>query len=445
MNMTSYIDALLQCALENGITSAEAYYQTEDSFSAMCVQSEIANYSVSETGGLSLRGLYKGKMGYASTEAFDEASIMQLVQHVKESAELIEDDAEQFIFEGSKTYQTVDTNAHMDKADEKEKLNFLLDLEKKALSIDKQITQVTDAMIQSAKVSMMIKNTYGLNLKHEDYYTAAYVGTLAKTENSASAEGTLVYKSRLDELNADTLAQKAVKDTLFMLSAKSIPSGTYRAILDPYTVMDLLGVFSGVFSAENAQTGLSLLKGKEGEKIASPCVTIVDDPLLKDGISSCPFDAEGVATYKKNVVENGVLQTLLHNLKTAKKDGVQTTGNAAKGSYASPIRVAPTNFYIEKGEKTLPDMMQDMQNGIVITNVEGLHAGANPISGDFSLSAKGYLVKEGKKGEAVNQITVAGNFYTLLQNVQTVGSDLTFMASMGSPSLDVGEISIAGC
>ena len=152
-----------------------------------------------------------------------------------------------------------------------------------------------------------------------------------------------------------------------------------------------------------------------------------------------------MATRTKAVIENGKLTTLLHNLKTARKAGVKTTGNAAKNGYAGTVNVSPSNFYLKPGEKSKEELLADLGNGLVITEVSGLHAGANAISGDFSLIAQGYTVKDGKKDQPVERITVAGNFFQLLKNIRAIGSDLTFPGSpIGSPSVDVGEIAVAG-
>ena len=217
--------------------------------------------------------------------------------------------------------------------------------------------------------------------------------------------------------------------------------------LSPDAAADLLQTFSSVFSAEYAQKGLSLLNGREGEVIAAECVTIVDNPHLAGSIASAPFDGEGVATRPTKVVDGGRLTTLLHNLKTAHKQGVETTANAARG-YSSPVTVAPTNFYFQPSELSADELLAKLGDGLLITEVSGPHAGANAISGDFSLSAKGFRVREGKRAEAVNQITVAGNFYQLLKDVTAVGSDLTFGmpsgSQFGSPTLLVSSLSIAG-
>ena len=210
-------------------------------------------------------------------------------------------------------------------------------------------------------------------------------------------------------------------------------------------MVSLLSTFSGIFNADSAQKGLSLLKNREGDMIASPIVTIVDDPLLENGMASTPFDDEGVATFKKEVVLNGKLITLLHNLKTANKAGVKTTGNGIKSSYSSPISIYPTNFYIEKGDKSLDEIIKDIDEGLMVTSFAGLHSGANSVTGDFSLAAKGFYIKEGKKVFPVEQITVAGNYFDLLKDIEAIGEDLEFpMSSIGSPSVVIKELSVAG-
>lgn len=446
MTIEQFIQALLDEAKKQGIEAAEIYLSSGDSFRAMCVKGEIANYTVHSTRGLSLRGLYKGKMGYAATEAFDEEAVAQLVRAVKESAELTEDDDVQEIYEGDKEYPTIDNyNPALDEVPEQKKLQLIQDIEKKALALDGRITALNYNMISTSSGATRIVNSYGLNLSARDNMAVCYVSATAKEGERVSTGSGFKVTRNFDEIRADEIAREAVDEALFMLHAAPVPSGTYRAVIDAKCMPDLLGVFAGVFSAESAQKGLSLLAGKEGEMIASEIVTLMDDPLLPGGLDSQPFDAEGVATFTKAVIENGRLTTLLHNLKTARKAGVKTTGNAAKAGYAGAVNVSPSNFYLKPGEKTQAELLADMGDGLVITEVSGLHAGANPISGDFSLIAQGYTVKDGKKDQPVEQITVAGNFYQLLKNIRAVGSDLTFPGSpIGSPSVDVGEIAVAG-
>ena len=144
-------------------------------------------------------------------------------------------------------------------------------------------------------------------------------------------------------------------------------------------------------------------------------------------------------------MEHGVLKTYLYNGKAARKDGVPSTGNGFKAGLTAPIKTAVTNFSLAPGQRSQEELLADMGEGILITDITGLHAGANTVSGDFSLSAEGFLVTEGKLGQAVEQITVAGNFYELLKNITEAANDLYFTSGgKGAPSVRVREMDIAG-
>ena len=256
--------------------------------------------------------------------------------------------------------------------------------------------------------------------------------------------GYVVAKS-LNDVKPDKIAKMGVDEALSKIGGTSIASGNYKVIINNEAMVSLLSTFAGIFSGDAVQKGLSLLKDKEGEIIATDIVNLVDDPHLEDGLASVSFDDEGVATLKTYLIKNGKLNSLLHNLKTANKAGVKSTGNGFKASYASPISVSPTNFYIEPGINSLEEMTKKINKGLIITDFAGLHSGANSITGDFSLAAKGFYIEDGIKTHPVEQITVAGNFFTLLNNIEEIGSDLKFpMSSVGSPSIIIKELSIAG-
>ena len=447
MEKNVFIEKLLKAALEDGIEAAEVYTSDHDSFRAMSTTGEITDYAVSSLSGLSLRGLYHGKMGYASTEAYDDDAIAMLIRAVIESAELVEDDAVQEIYHGDESYPQVDNYApSLDEVTEEQKLKLLLETEKCAMnSGDPRIKQVQRNMISTSSSAVHIVNSYGLDLSSRDNMAVAYISVIARDGERVSTGMGLACDRDFSKISPKKMADEAVEEALFNLNAAPVPSGTYRLIIDKHCMPDLLATFSDIFSADQAQQGMSLLAGREGETIAAECVTLMDDPHLKGGEASSPFDAEGVATQVKAVIENGRLTTLLHNLKTARKAGVRSTGNASKYGYASPITVEPSNFYFKPGKRTLEEMMASIGEGLVITEMSGMHAGANPVSGDFSLLSKGYTIENGRKGRAVEQITVAGNFYTMLKNIREVGSDLEFFgSSYGSPSVDVGEMTVAG-
>ncbi len=446
MDKNAFVEQLLLRAKESGLDTAEVFCSEKEEFSVMARSGEISDYQVSSSMGLGLRGTYKGKMGMSSTQAMDEAAIQQLIEGVKESAELSESAEQDEIFPGEAVYPAVEASeSDLDSVTAEDKLAAVMKLSEATASQDKRVDQVMYAFISTTKQTLLLRNSFGLNLTSTDQAWSAMTSAIATRENGTKANGAYLDCGRkFSAFDAEKIARETVDRTLKQMDAAPVPAGEYRVIFFNEPMCEMLVTFSGMFSAENAQQGLSLLAGKEGENVASPVVTLMDDPLLKDGFASCPFDAEGSASRTKAVIENGVLKTLLHNRKTARKQGVETTGNAAR-SYASAMTVAPTNMFFKPGEASLDELMANMGDGIVITDVSGLHAGANVISGDFSLISGGYMVEGGKRGRSVEQITVAGNFYKLLENIKAVGNDLLFPGvGIGCPSIDVGTLVISG-
>lgn len=446
MDKQQFMDRLLAEAKAQGIDPAEVYFSAGSSFSAGAMNGNIDSYKVSTRQGLGLRGMYQGKMGYASTQAFDEKAIRQLIEGVKEGALLREDEGAEEIYEGDAEYPTVVSyDETLAQVPATAKLDAVLAIEKAALESVDTVKQCEGTQLSTMSGEVYLRNSYGLNLQHKDNAFIAYTGAIAKDGDSTSTG--MAFKCGRDfaKLDVKKLGEEAAQEAASGLHAEPVPAGNYRMILRYDAMQSLLATFCGIFSAENAQQGLSLLKGREGEKIAADCVTLMDDPLLEGGFDSAPFDGEGVASKTKAVVENGVLKTLLHNRKTAKKQGVASTGNALRPGLSAPITVAPTNFFFKPGDKTLAELEADMSDGLVITDLSGLHAGANMTSGDFSLLSKGYLLKDGKRVQPVEQITIAGNFYDVLKNIRAIGSDLIFPASgVGSSSVDVGTLTAAG-
>jgi PmbA protein len=244
------------------------------------------------------------------------------------------------------------------------------------------------------------------------------------------------------------MAKEAVDNALAKIGAGHVETGVYKVILDKYEMASLLSAFSPIFSAKNAQDGLSLLAGKEGEKIAADCVTITDDPFREGYELQTHFDAEGAATHRKKVIEKGTLKTLLHNLATAKKAGIETTGNASKSGYSGSVEISPYCFCIEGSDMTEEELFALAENAIYVTDLMGLHAGVNFTTGDFSVDASGSMIENGKKGRPVKTFTIAGNFFDLLKNIEAVSDNVKIgmggFTAFGAPSVLIKDISVAG-
>ena len=447
MELNAFIQRLLNEAKAQGMEPAEAYIVENESFSAEAMNGEITQYTANCTRGIGFRAVVDGKMGYCGTEALDEQAIQQLLRGARDSAELCENDSQPTIYPGDDASLPELPLYDPKQADvpSEDKLRFALEIERIAKAYDPRISSVGFSTVTTGEGSVRIVNTFGMDRKYRLSECGAYLQPVAKEGESTSSGYKQRFSRHFEELDANALASEAAQNAVCMLGAAPVASGKYRAVFNSEVMSDLLGVFSEAFSAQSAQEGMSLLNGRIGETIAAPSVTMIDNPLLPSELGSRPFDAEGVVSAMHTVVESGVFKTFLHNRQTALKDGVATTGNASKGGYAAPIRVSPTNFYLCAGKGDQASLLADMEEGLLITEVSGLHAGANAVSGDFSLLSKGFAVHNGRRAEPVEQITIAGNFFELLKNIRQIGGDLTFPSpGMGSPSVDVGEISVAG-
>ncbi|OYT14850.1 MAG: peptidase U62 [Bacteroidetes bacterium 4572_77] len=343
-------------------------------------------------------------------------------------------------------------NLYNDKLSEYSKANkisILKEIENEIYKLDNRIKSINYNMYFESEGTLKIKNTNGVDVSAKNNLYGIYFAALSSENGQNKSGSKLLLDRNFENIDIKSFAKEVVEKSVSLLNSKPVKSGNYKVVFENTCFADLLASFSGIFSAESVQKDLSLLKGKLGEKIAADIVNIVDNPFLEGGFGNQSFDAEGVPTMITNLIKDGELKNYLYNLKTAKKDGVKSTGNASKGSYKSSVGIAASNLYLEKGNKNFDQILEEMGNGVLITDLAGLHSGLNPISGDFSLAASGFLVENGKKIHALDQFTVAGNFITLLQNVLCIANDSKFAFPQGdtfiaSPSVLINELSISG-
>lgn len=446
MERNEFLEQVLAFGKNAGFTDCEVYYRGGTAFEVLILEGEVSNFENSREEGLAFRGNINGRTGYAYTERFSPDAIAYLVETAKENAALLSPEDAEELYAGEEDYPVLDgVNTALEGLRVEEKIEAAMRMEAAALAGAQEVASLDYCALGTALAELAIKNTRGLDVSFAKNFATAYVSAIAK-RGGETKTGSYFWKAQDWNLfDPEQTGRMAARRAAAHLGASSVPSGVYDIVLDGRAMVSLLGAFVGVFFAENAQKGFSLLQGKAGEKIAAEAVTLRDDALLKGGYATQPFDSEGVSGKNKAIIENGVLKTLLYNRKTAKRDGVRSTGNGFKLGLTGSVKTAPTNFYLAKGEGSQEALLAQMGDGLLITSLMGLHAGTNAVSGDFSLSAEGFRVSAGKIGQPVEQITVAGNFYQLLQAVEMLAADLYFgSGGIGAPSVLVRGLAVAG-
>ena len=446
MNFNEFKQAVIAHCQALDIADYELYYQVGGSTSVDTFKHEINEFSSSLNGGVCFRCIAEGKMGYASTQALNESEAKAIVERAVDNAKTLEADDEVFLGEGGQEYEPLELTPY-DLPSTEALISTVLNTQEKLYAQDGIIDGCqTNGFLEHSEIAIF--NSKGLDLHYENN-ASGLVAIAVVTNGQEMANDFQVKLGMLDQIDTDDLVKKAASGALEKLGGDVAPTGKYPVVFSPEAMSSLLQVYSSIFSSEAAQKGLSKLANAEGTVIASDIVTLVDDPFHKENPEPINFDAEGSPTHKKNVIEHGVLNTLLYNLKTAHKAGKKTTGNASKAGYTASVSVRPFTMYLEGGNMTEDELFSSVGEGIYITSLGGLHAGANAISGDFSLQSAGYMIREGKKAEYVKSFTVAGNFYDLLKNITALANNTKLpramgMTTFGAPSTRVDGLSIAG-
>ncbi len=443
---------LLKKAIEDeaklqGLTEYEIYYMANEELSVDTLNKEPNSFSSGNSGGICFRVLYDGRMGYAASELMEEGEMRALVSRAVANAMATEKPDTVGIFQGSKSYAEL-KNTEFTPKSAAELKRLSADAAEAIYNSSDKVAGGTATAGITAGFTIRLSNSHGLNLETKCGINAVQLQAVICDEGKYESAYDMKELDK-EEIDLDKLAGEVVEKAIEKAGAGLIESGKYSVVISPKQMRTILSAYVSAFSARSAQMGMSLLAGKEGEKIASDIVTITDDPM-REGVSiQTNFDAEGVAAYRKFVVENGTLKTLLHNRETAKKAGVESTGNASKGGYASPIAVSPYAFCLEAGEHTEEELLVMAEGGIYITELKGLHAGANAVTGDFSIESAGFKIVNGKLGEAVKSFTIAGNFFDILKSIAALSDKVEVgisggFTTFGSPAVLIHDMSVAG-
>lgn len=432
-----------ELAKANGIEHSEIRISSSTSISVETLNGAIDSYNVSETKSIRARGIVNGKFGVAITNIENADTPKYLVDSILATGKYIEKEEEAIIFEGSKKYVKRNLfNKNLEETPLDEKLKHLDTIYKFIKEFDPRIENISVSYGESSGKGL-IENSYGLKLvdKSNDFVYGAFATVRDESGEVVNASD-YFFGNDLSTFDPIALAKKVATDAISKLNPIQCKSKKYNVVLNQKITSTLLNSFISSISSEEVQKKTSALAGKLNEEIVSKKLTVFERPT-DNTIFFTSHDSEGVATYNKTLVKKGVLQTYLYNLTTAKKDGVESTGNGYGG--VTKIGISTTHLVIKPGKKSFDELLAKAKNGIYLTAVMGLHAGLNAKSGDFSLQAQGFMIEDGKLTKPLSQIVVAGNLFQLFKDVVEVGSDTKLLLSSNEvPSLLIKKLQVNG-
>ena len=431
-------------ALKSGLESADLTSNESSELSISLFHGEIDSFTNNTSYNLVARGIYNGKMGSVSVDNVNKESPEFLVKQIKRAASVIENEDRVFIFKGSEKYHKKNVGNNGDFSENiQEKVGILKKIEEKLHSYDKRINEVISVGFEASSHSYKKTNSYGLKLSQK-MSTYSYFAQVSAKQGEEIRTGFHVFAS-FDEnaFDINDFVKQTAEDALSKLGSIQCESKKYPVVLNPECVASLLSFLISSLDAEEVQKHTSLLEGKLNQEILSKKLTVIENPLEKN-LFFRYFDDEGVSTQKKFLIKKGVISTYLYTLQTAAKDGVQPTGN---GYGAGAKAKADVGFVeVKPGKKSEEEMLSEIQEGVYLTELQGLHSGMNAHSGNFSLQCSGFMIRNGKKAEPLALITVAGNLLNVFKDIKCIAnnSKLVIFNQTKCPSILIKKLAISG-
>ncbi len=397
---------------------------------------DLSQITQASQGGIGIRVIKNGKTGYASTEELSQDALDWVIKEASENAEL-QTDTTGFLPK-SQALGYKDILSEGLSAPLEEKANAVLELEK-VMREDTRTKQVSTSRYSEKESQISLASTQGADGGYRNGYSIL-LGSLIMQQDKSLKQG-FEYQLEKDfhALEPGKTALNMIEKTARQLGAQNLKTGRYTAYFEPKAFAQMMGLLLFMLNAKNVAEGKSRFADKLGKQVASSLISVIDDPNLEKGKANRPFDSEGTPTERLSLIEAGVLKSFLHNSQTAKELGQANTGHASR-SYQSSLGISPSNLFLEAGSGV------QATNGVIVTDLMGFHAGANPISGDFSLQAFGLKVQDDHT-QAVENFAISGNILDLLNNISAVGNALEWSAFgglVGSPMVEVQDLSFAG-
>lgn len=422
--------------------NCEIYINSVNTTVVSTYNNQLEKYTISETGGVSFRGISNNMEGYSYSEDISKDSIDYLIDTAYQSMKVVGEKEKIYIYRPKKA-EVFNRNVNVIKTESDKKIDKMLEMYEISKSVSNYIHQIDGKGVEISR-KKYIANTYGLEKYESNSYAYVYSYAILKKNGEMKSGIEFELKDNFMDCNFEKIARNSVIKAEKEFGAKAVESGKYKVILINDEVSSLLSALEPAFSAKSVQKNMSPLKGMLDKKIAFGKFTMKDSKILPGTNIIESFDDEGIYKSDLEIIKDGVLKTYIYNLETADKDGIKTTANASR-SYKSTSFPGISNLVVEAGEISFNSMVEKMDEGLIITSIQGLHSGLNAVSGEFSVPCNGFLVENGKIKRAVNQIIMSSNIKEFFNSIVEIANDskITLDASY-VPSIMLENINISG-
>ena len=447
VDLREIVEDVIARAIKGGATAADAIVRDGTEFSTVVRMGEVESLKEADSRGMGLRVFLGKRAASTYSSDFSREGIDRLVRGALDLARVTSEDPCAGLPDASQLGSVHgDLKLYYEDVHSlppEERIEYARRAEKAALEADPRIKNSEGGAFDATTGRKVLANSLGFVGDYRRSYCSILAAPIAQDENGGMQRDFWYSAARsLARLESpESVGREAARRAVRRLGAHKVRSTRVPIVFDRTVASSLLGHVFEAASGDAIYRHSSFLVGKLGEKIAGDNITIVDDGTMPGGFGTTPFDGEGVPTQKTVVVEKGVLKSYLLNTYTARKLGLQTTGNAARGLTGNP-GIGSGNFFLQAGPHSPQQIIAGIKRGFFVTEFLGF--GVNLVTGDFSRGATGLWIENGELTFPVEEVTVAGNFKEMLNNISEIGSDLEFRSSTACPTLRIDGMMLAG-
>lgn len=445
--MFDLVDGVLERAVALGAADVEVYAESGTSRRIKVYKQAVEQLTAARRRGVGVRVWRDGAVGHAFTSDLAESALDDLVRRAADHAAVSDpDESSRIPAPAGRPADVHPFDERLTRATDDARIELAMAVEAAALAADPRVKTVEDTMYVDGDVEVFLASTAGVrgSFRANQCYTFAYV--LAEQDGQVETGVSYAVGRALEDLDAGAVGTEAAERACRLLGGRKCPSMKASVILDPFVSAAFFGVLSSALTADAVQKGRSLFAGREGQAVAGELLTLVDDGVRPDGPESAPFDGEGTPCRRTPLIEGGVLQGFLYDTYTANKAGRSSTGNGLRGGYSGIPGVRATNLVVDGPVTPLADIVAGTERGVLVTDAVGVHSGANPISGEFSVGISGVLIEGGRLTTPVREVTLAGDIIGMLGNVRALGDDARWVpgGSVLTPSVVIDGMAVGG-
>lgn len=445
--MMRHLDDVLERVAALGGWQVEAYAERSTSRRVKVYDGEVEELTAARRKGVGVRVFRDGAMGYASSSDTSPAALDALVRRAVALAGAADAD-EHRVLPGAAP-APADVHCYDPRAAtvrDEQRIAAALQVEAAARAADPRVKTVEDAVYADAEGDVFLASSSGRRGSYRVSQSHAFAYVLAEADGQVETGMSSTVGRALPHLDPAACGAEAAQRACRLLGARKCPSMHATVVLDPFVAASFFGVVSSALAADAVQKGRSLFAGRVGQPVAGELLSLTDDGTHPEGLDSAPFDGEGTPTRRTPVITDGVLQGFLHDAYTAHREGCESTGNGSRGSYQAPPSVRPSNLLVEGPSTPVDDIVAAVERGVLVTAAVGVHSGANPVSGEFSVGISGVLIESGRLTTPVREVTLAGDIIGMLGRVVALGDDARWApgGSVRTPSVALDGMAVGG-